>query len=70
MQYYTSLPGWKGTSGPPVTSTATTPANCVLHKSTIRRKTSKIITYQIQKNDIKNSSNNEFSPGRNLRSSR
>lgn len=23
----TGLPGWKGTSGPPVTSTATTPAN-------------------------------------------
>lgn len=25
--HITSLPGWKGTSGPPVTSTATTPAN-------------------------------------------
>jgi hypothetical protein len=24
----TSLPGWKGISGPPVTSTATTPASC------------------------------------------
>jgi hypothetical protein len=28
MKNLTSLPGWKGISGPPVTSTATTPASC------------------------------------------
>lgn len=31
----TSLPGWKGISGPPVTSTATTPASC--NRSRVRK---------------------------------